>query len=273
MFALNAKYEMLTRKSDFGEADQGADASEAAFLKRYVRRFDAANKKKNTAKLGVDFMVIDNLDFGIEYSMYTNDYNETTLGRKSNSGSLAYLGGAYVIPDMIEFDFYYGMETSKKNSYHRACSSDCDPNSVATSSQYNWDMDSKIDGAMYGLGIKYTVLDEMLWLKFAYDYDKTDGSTKFKVQDDVTTKEDIDVSNDFKHSKLTAKAIYKFNENLSATAGLIVEEIELKDVKYDDYTYGVANGSSRPWNGVLTGALADNTGKANYAFAAVSYLF
>lgn len=269
--AAKIRYERLERESDFANGDSGTGVTDSSYVFRFLRSFDATDNSRDTIKLGLEFNPLEHLDLGVEYAYKRNDYDETILGRTEDKAHSLYFDVAWAVPGKISLSGFVGYEKTEADSNHRNFTTNADPSTAATNTNYNWTETLDGDYWAYGISALVPVVPETLDFAISFEYQDSDGSASFTRDSAVTLAalQDIEESDDYTRKILQAKAIYKYAPNMDITLGYIYEKYEYSDAQYNGYTYTVAS----PVNAFLSGAYADASYEANLGYLMVKYGF
>lgn len=272
------KYQHLDRTSNFIDGNAGTSATDANYIRRFVRRFDATDKTQDAVKVGFDVEPAEHLNVGLEYAYKINDYDQTLLGRTKDKRHEVYFDVAYEIPGVAKLYGYYDFEHVEYRSFHRNVSAPTaagafDPSNTTTpASNYNWAEFLKDYNYSYGVAATVPVVKDRLDFVASWDYQKADGKAKFETDAPLATPlANIDNYDDMVKKTLNAKAICKVTKALNLTFGYWYENLEFIDAQYQGYQY-VMNNTTSP-NTYLTGALSDHDYEAHVGYIMASYRF
>ena len=265
------RYQRLWRSSEFGNNNAGTGVTDANYIKRFVRRFDATDKKMDALKLAFDVTPIEHFDIGLEYIYKKNNYDETILGRTQDKRNEYYVDASYEMPDLFKIGAFFDYETVKNDSYHRNFINNADVSTPPTSTNYNWSAKLEDKNYSYGVGLTIPVVKNTLKFATSWTYEKANGKADFASQNNYGTPLNIDQYDDYKKQAFNAKAVYKAAKNMDVTLGYAYESYKYQDAQYDGYQY-VMNNTTSP-NTYLTGAYANPNYNANIVYLTVAYKF
>lgn len=264
MATFNVKLQYLDRSADFRQAN------DPVVINRFVRRYDAADKKQTVMKVGAEIYPTENLDLGIEYSYKVNDYDETILGLSEDVRHEFYVDAAYQFPDSIRFSGYAGYELVSLDSDHRQFTTgNPDPTVGNDGDAFNWSQELKSDYLVFGLMAEVPLIKNKLDFMLAYNFQDNDGSNDFTTEG-ATAPEDIENVDDYTKHQVEAKCQYSFSDNLKMAVGYLYEKLDYADDQYDDYIYYNSGAFNSYY---LSGVYADNDYEANIGYMTLSYRF
>lgn len=277
--AKNTSLDLMTAKVEYTVLDREADAvvdptltpNDAAYISRFIQRFDATSKLKNELKLTLEFYPADTVDLGFDYSYVNNDYDDVTLGRTEDTGHEFYFDVMWRSTDVFSMNGFAGYEMYEADSTHfnhRAGfqGQTADPTvEDGNPDSYLWDQ--TLDDDFWTLGImgKLALMQNRLMLSLACQYQKSDGETDFTSQG-TSALEDIDQAEDYDITTIEAKATYNVTDALAMVLGYTYEEVEYEDLQYLGYEY-------QPSGSYLSGAYADHDYETHVGYLAVKYTF
>lgn len=267
------RYQHLWRSSDFENETAGTGVADANYIRRFLRLFDATDKDMDALKIGLDITPFEHFDVGLEYIYKKNDYDETVIGRTSDTRHEYFVDVAYALPGRFKVSGFFDYETVKYDSYHRNFTTSADVNAAATSSNYNWDAELKDKNFAYGIGVEVPVAKK-IDLVTSWMYEKANGKADFESQNNYGTPIDITEYDDYKKSAFNTKVIYKVVKNLDVAFGYAYERLKYDDDQWNGYQ-NVVYSTSAPIqpNTFLTGAYQDNHYSANIVYLAAKYKF
>lgn len=278
------KYRHLERRSDF-ENFVGTVPTDAEYIRRFVRRFDATDKSQDAAKLSFDFYPLDQLQLGVEYDFKHNEYFETVLGRIRDNRHEVYFDAQYIFLELFKISAYFDYEWVTAVSRHRnfvpgLSGSPEDPaettnpaNPSTGNSTFNWRATLKDNNYAYGIGVEIPVIKNRLNLVAAWGYERASGEADFSDNialsnsANTITLTDIGHYDDYSKKAVNAKVVYKVNLNLDLVAGYAYEKYKYNDASYEGYTLVPTAGN------YLTGAYADHDYEAHLWFLSATYRF
>lgn len=277
--AKNTSLDMVTAKVEYTFLDRDADSvndptltpSDAAYISRFIQRYDHTTKTKNELKLILELYPADSIDVGLEYAYVNNDYDDVTLGRTEDIGHEFYLDLMWRLSQTCSLNGFAGYEKydADSNHYnHRAGfqGQTADP-TVDDGSPSSFVWTRSLDDNFWTLGLmgKLAVIPEKLTLSLSGQYQDSDGETDFTTQG-TSPLGNIDKSEDYDITTVEAKALYSVTENLALALGYIYEETEYEDLQYIGYDY-------QPSGSLLTGAYADHDYETHLGYLTVKYTF
>ena len=289
------RYQYLNRHSDF-QADESVLAANPMDL--YVRRFDLANVHQNLVKLVADLTPAERVDVGFEVIFKRNNYQDTPLGRTSDTRQEYYASVGYGDPKKLRLFAYGDIEYIKYDSNHRADQTNItattrpdlvDPgsgsffNPPCTGTQvcvYNWHATNKDTSWQVGLGADWVPRDR-LTIKSSLIYVQTEGKADFNVQAatfNTTSGLPFTNINNFDNTRRIAfnvKGIYEMSRRVDLTAGYAYEKYRYSDIGYDNtkYVVGTSNATINNGNSYTTGQFAFQPYSANIVYASAKFKF
>lgn len=282
MVTARLKYSNLSRKSNFLEADAGANAQDPLYLTRFVAKFDVSNLDQNVIKLSVDLTPSEFFDIGAEYAIKSNKYKDTVLGRTKDSRDEIYLQASFGDRDVFRITGFVNWENVKYDSYHRNISNltaagAYDPFAAATAQNYNWSATNKDQNSAFGLGFEWPVL-ERLMIKGSTVWARSEGSvdvTAQRLASGAPAAALANINNYGNNEKLmfNLKGIYTINRNWEVTGGLAYEDVKFNDVQFNGYTYVVPVATSGTSTSYLSGWYASPDYRATVVYVMGKYRF
>lgn len=283
------KYQYLARKSVFDNGASGTNANDATYLFRYLRAFDATDKRQHLVKIGFDLEPVENTGIGIEVAGRKSDYTQTVLGRTKDAGYDANMDVSYVCPDRFKVDLFSDVSFTRYLSSHRAFAGStgnlADPTSgdfYTSSSLYGYNWSSEIHDFVWGYGLNFGIplLDKKIDLSLGWRQDRSNGNLSYYANPAITTPLDVPWFDDYTKHTLKASARYNISANLTAGLGYRYEKMVYQDIGYDGYSnvlyttqYKAASNtttSSVP-NTWLTGAYGDHDYTAHVGYVMAEY--
>lgn len=268
-----ARYEKLWRDSDFGLSDEGSNKTDQYYIERFVRRFDATDKKMDVFKVGFEFYPVQNLTLGLEYAYKKNDYDETVLGRKEDRRNAYSLDITYALPESFKISAFLDYEDTKYKGMRRYINPSgnysFDPYDPPVSNAYNWESTLKDKAYTLGAKLEVPIIKNKLTWFVSYLYEKGDGKVNLSSQNNIGSPLDIPDSDDYTWRIFETKFVYQFSPRVAFKLGYIYEKLKYKDPQFDGYTYIVGS----PINTFLSGAYKDKEYDAHVGYFTVKFNF
>lgn len=269
-----ARYERLWRDSDFGLSDAGANKTDPLYIERFVRRFDATDKKMDVFKVGFELEPINYVTLGFEYAYKKNNYDETILGRKYDRTNAFSVDLGFNKPDLAKLNLFFDYENVKYRAKSRYINPSgnysFDPYDPPTSNSSNWKSELEDKVYAFGANLEVPIIKDRLTFVASYLYEKGDGNVDLS-REYGTPPIDISNADDYKLHNLNLKLVYSWSKNISFILGYTYEKLEYSDAGYDGYMY-IVPASGIP-NTFLTGAYKDREYSANIGYFLVRYRF
>jgi MtrB/PioB family decaheme-associated outer membrane protein len=296
------KYKYLDRDSHFLLGNEGVDANDAAYLERFIGRFDGQPVKRQEVKFYLDWTPAGMLDLAVEATWKKNDYkrsgqsfasspigpNDDFLGRTKDERKELYLSASFGDPSKLRATAFYDVEWIRYDSFHRnvgagSCPTtsgtttavDCfDPGTAPNSVAYNWAAQNKDKNWQFGVGVDWPALSNLM-LKASYLLVKTDGKADISAQNNFGNPLPIGAYDDTKTQSFNLKGIWDINKSWQVTGGYAYEKYDYSDDQYNGYQYtipfpGVTNNTSQSY---LNGFNAFRPYTANIFYALATYKF
>lgn len=277
--AIGAKvrYQYLTRSSDFDAGENTNLTGNPGYFQRFLRRYDATDKKQNAVKLSIDSNPLNHLDLGFEYAFKQNDYDKSRFKRTGDLRHEFLVDASYTLPEVVKFTGYFDYEAVQVDTAHRYFpgtaagqpNPDVAPNAT---NGYNWTSKLRDDNYAYGISAEVPVIKNKLDFIASWGYEKADGQVDFASQNDVKGLTHIPNYDDYTKKSINAKAVYKFTKDLNLTAGYAYEKYEYNDAEYNNYLYYVP-GATVGKSNFLSGAYNDHNYEANLFYLTAAYKF
>jgi len=210
------KYTYWDRRSNDLETNAGINANDPEFINRFVKRYDISNFDRDYLKLGLDFSPAPMVDLGLEISLKTTKYKDTTLGRTKDDRQEIYFNVAFGDRDVFRVTAFADYEQVKYDSFHRTISSvsggptatnplaqpntfcnytgttgnaafiNCfDPSVpavlVGTTANFNWSAKNKDTNTAFGIGFDWPVREQFK-LNGSAIYVRSEGSVDVTPQ-------------------------------------------------------------------------------------------
>jgi MtrB/PioB family decaheme-associated outer membrane protein len=241
--ATRLKYQYLQRRSDFLQGDAGTGPTDAHYINRYIARYDNADLDQNSIKFTADWSPAPMWDTSFEGIWKNNDYTNTVLGRTKDDRQEIYATISYGDVNRFRVTFMADYEWVNYDSYHRNISDSAaggafDPNTVPTSSNYNWAAANKYNNWLVGVGIDWQATERLV-IKGSAQYFKSDGSSDVMSQNNFGNPLPIPAYDDWKQTALNVKGIYAINKNWSLTAGYAYNRTSYSDIAFNGYQYTI----------------------------------
>lgn len=263
-------YSYLNRDAD-KEIDQTLTPSDAAFINRFVDRFDAASKSKHELEFAVEVYPFDSLDFGVSYTFVNNDYDDAILGRTEDTGHEFYVDATWRASKMLTLTGFAGYENYESDSNHfnyRAGFEGQTANPLVDDgnpSSFRWSQNDEEDFWTVGLNARVPLIRERLLLSLLFQYQESDGSSDFTTEG-TSPLESIDDHEDYYITTFETKATYAITEAWALNVGYLYEESDYDDRQYLGYELS-------PGGALLTGAYSDHDYEAHVGYVTVKYSF
>ncbi len=268
------RYERLWRNSDFKLSDAGSSKTDPHYIERFVRRFDATDKKMDVIKVGFDIEPVRYLTLGFEYLYRNNDYDETILGRKSDKTNGFSVDLTYDRPDFAKLSVFFDYEEVKYKAKSRyiipSGSYSFDPYDPPTSNSYNWSSELKDLVYTWGANLEVPVIKDKLTFSASYLNERGNGKVDLSKEFGTPAK-DIGDADDYLLQNLTLKLSYNYTKNIQFVLGYMYEKLSYSDVGWNGYMY-IVPATGIP-NSFLTGAYKDKEYSANVGYLLFKYRF
>jgi hypothetical protein len=283
------KYTNLHRRADFLEANSGANPNFAAYLDRFVRRFDMNNLDQDTWKVVLDWTPKENLDLGFETILKNNKYQQVTFGRTGDKRNEYYVTATYTVPDSWSATLFADWENIQYDGSYRqignlnsldgtpgttnplttaAGVNIYDPNTApicAGNAAFpagtlpqnfvggpgcNFNWNSKVKSGNRSLGGAVDFpVTRGLKIRASLWLEKSDGSADFASQQNFGVPLNIPKYDAYSKTAFNLRAMYPMNKNWDLTVGYAYEKVTRDDTQYDNYQNVVWVGGN-----VITGA-------------------
>lgn len=273
------KYQYTERRSDFLLADAGTGPNDPNYINRFIARFDDSDLNQSYVKFTADWSPMDRLDTSVEGTWKHNDYTNTVLGRTKDERREIFATVSYGDPKTVRVTLMGDYEWVKYDSYHRnisdsAASGAFDPNTPATSSNYNWAATNHDDNWLVGVGLDWQATDRLLF-KASLQHFQSDGTSDVDSQQNFGNPLPIPAFDDWKQTAINLKGIYTFNRNWSLTAGYAYNRTRYSDIAYDGYQYTIPypGVTTNPGQSYLNGYRAFTNASANIFYLLTTYHF
>ena len=275
----NTSLDFLTVKLEYSYLDRDTDEVvdmtltpfDAAYINRFVDRFDATSKSRHTFKVDVELYPSDSVNVGASYSYVINDYDDVVLGRTEDTGHELYLDVSWDVAEMLTINGFAGYERYEEDSNHynhRAgfLGQTADPTiEDGSSASFRWSQFVEEDFWTIGASAKIPLMSNRLMLSLLCQYQESDGYSGFTTEG-TSALESIDEFDDYYITTVEAKASYAISETIGVSVGYLYEKTNYEDLQYDNYDYS-------PSGTYLTGANADNDYEAHVGYVTVKYSF
>ncbi len=250
----NSTLEFLTAQLQYKHLARDFDNDSGTTVA--VADYDAADKRLDEIKLGLEFFAADNFDIGLDYTHSKTEYDPELAsglerGRDEETSNAVYADFLWRLPLKASLNGFAGYEVQDAEALH-----------ANGSTPYGQDVES--DLWTYGLVGKLPLMDDKLHLEVSWEYQKSDGESNFSIDGSL---ENIATVADYDKKKFEAKATYAVNPKLGVTLGYLYEQFDYSDLQYEGYDYTASGGS------YLSGAYADNNYEANVGYVLFRYGF
>lgn len=268
--AANIGYEYFDRASDFTGV---ADASNP--LEPWIRRFDAAARKRDTYKASLEFFPLETLSFNVGYNFKATNYNDTILGLNDAKAHAVNFDIDWQAHKRIRFYGYFDFEKRTLNQLQHQGSND--PATPPTATAFNWTSEQEEKTYGYGIGTDVAIIPDKLTLKLSHNSIKSDGLVDYtyllgavalpvgRTQDNI----DLPVRDSYRLNNFIASLTYRMTKALSVTATYAFEDFTYEDSQYNGYLYYLSVGQG----GYFTGAYSDPSYRTHIGFLSVTYKF
>lgn len=272
MLTVKLGYKKLWRTQEASEyANAGTNGATSStsqdpqYTWRFVRRYDATDKKQDTIRLGVDLEPIHNLELALEGSYKRNDYGAVVLGREIDFGKQVNADISYTMPKWFKVSVSgnYGEDNYKSNHFwmtrynvsgaSKSWPSTQDPTKGGTDySAFPWSAEVSDTTWGGGASIDVPVMDK-LEIGIGYAAQRAKGKVNFfgniptsaPPNDGATTNtttqppafQNIDDFDSYQLQSITAKAKYQLMENLSIGVAYTYEKFDYQDCIMNGYQY------------------------------------
>lgn len=270
-------YERLDRRADF---QAGADPDS---LEPFIRRFDAADKARDTYKATLEFFPRSDLSFSLSYKHRDTDYRDTILGLRSDRDDEFSLDADYRIGKRARIFAFFDYDRIRLNQFQRQLpagpGSAVDPSTPPTTTSFNWTAEQLDETYSYSLGSDIYIIPDKLTLRLQHSYVKSSGSVDYTYLLGSNplpagrTQDNIDIPNwdDYRLRYYLIMMTYRVTGSFSVEAGYAYEKYSYGDAQYDGYQYVPAVTGT---NGAfLTGAYSAPAYESHLVFTTVSYRF
>jgi MtrB/PioB family decaheme-associated outer membrane protein len=254
------KYQRLDRRSHFLQGAAGTDASDPAFLNRFISRFDVANVDQDLFKLVLDAQPAELWNLGFESIYKKNNYKNTVLGRTKDDRTEFNLSVSYGDIRHFRIMTFAELEFVRYDATHRniddpASATAFDPFAAPDNNNYNWTTTNKDRNWAIGLGADWLPM-ERLKLNGSLIWQSTHGTADFTIPTTVvpaTPAFPITNYDNTRKVSLNLKGVYKYSKQWDVTAGYAYERYRFSDIAYDGYQFTIPAGANFSY---LTGAYA-----------------
>lgn len=238
VFGFDVKYERLERDSNL---------LVNPVLPNTVWSYDVANMERDVAKIGLDFMPGDNMDFGVEYYYKKSKYKDSPAGRTSDERNEIYVSAGFGDVDNFRVKLYYDYEDS--DSKARLVSRN------NTSGLVNYtvfhDVGDRFTG--YGIGFDWPVSPDVMVAGSA-TYNESKGTVDFNGLAGASalpaTLVPIPNYGNNDRLSLNLSADWTFNAKWGLKAGVAYEDASYDDIQFYPYAYTL------PVNGLTNATVA-----------------
>ncbi len=259
------------------------DQNQANIVEQYVRRFDVARADQDTYKAELDINPMDNLTIGFGTKYKKVNYEEVSLGLRTNRVNEFNFDVDYTPNKMFKINAYYDYEKIRYDQFQRRYDALPAGNpypfvGLQNATNYNWLAEPREKTYDYGIGVDLYAIPKKLTFRLQHDYVSSDGFADFTYYNTSAltggrNNDNIDIRNfdDYRKTSYMLRAVYEISKNTSCTIGWVYENYRYKDVQVDGYIYVPATTGT---NGAyLTGFGKDPNYTANVYFASLTYKF
>ena len=266
------KYQHMDRDADFRLGGLDATLSANNFYNKFFKRFDLAGNKQDLLKLALDATPVEFLDLGAELILKSNRYKDIQLGRKSDDREEIYLSASYGDPKKFRVSVFADYEQTMYDSAHwvGAPNPATFPAGVSTS-RYRWEAKVKDKNYVIGLGADWPY-SERLKFKGSWIWQQTNGTVEQSVNFPGVNFINIPAYDTFRKRTLDLRGTYAANKNFDLTFGIAHENYKFTDAQMDNYSYTPLTNLNANL-GILSGAYANPTYRANVVYGSLKYTF
>ncbi|MFY9327594.1 MAG: MtrB/PioB family decaheme-associated outer membrane protein [Georgfuchsia sp.] len=183
-----------------------------------LRRFNLANRTRDTATLRADFAVGERINVGLGIDTSEDKYSDSSIGLTNSKDSSVNGDVSVIITDQTQMHFFANhQEIKSKQTGSQAFSTP------------DWSADNKDTIDFFGLGIKHTAIEGKL--DIGADYSFTHSRSEIDVDTSATAP-------GFPHLKTTLDSLkiyaaYRLENNVTLQAGYWYERYDSKDWMLD----------------------------------------
>lgn len=187
-----------------------------------LRRFNLANRTRDTAGLRADFTPLERLTIGLGFDSSEDKYTDSTIGLTNAKDSNLNGDVSLVVSERTNLHFYANHQEIKSKQA-----------GSQTFSSPDWFADNKDTVDTFGLGVKHAAIKDKL--DIGADY----STTRSRSQINVNTGASNSAFPEIKATLDTLKlyATYRLKERMSLQAGYWIEHYSTQDWMLDNVAY------------------------------------
>lgn len=186
-----------------------------------LRRFNLANRNRDTVGLRADFTPLERLSIGLGADSSEDKYTDSSIGLTKAKDFNLNGDATLVVSERTNLRFYLNHQEIKSNQA-----------GSQTFSTPDWFADNKDTIDTYGLGVKHAAIKDKL--DIGADYSTSRSRSQINVNTGVTNPAFPDITATLDTWKLYAT--YRVKESLSLQAGYWIERYSTKDWMLDGVT-------------------------------------
>lgn len=270
------KYQRLYRRATF--ESPGVPPSDPLYIENFIRRYDATDKTQDAFRVSVDISPAETLSLTAEYTLKSDNYAETILGKTKSRRNEYIIDASYEHASARVFGYfdYEEVNTDQTSRYINPTGTySYDPSTAPVNNSYNWYTTLRDTNYAYGAGIDVPFQAGKLVFSSQYDFEKTSGKADFtsQVLTGTLTQDSIDMPSygDYRLERVSVRLKYVMKKNLNFILGYQHETYTNSDAQFTGYQY-VVTGAGNP-NTYLTGAYANESYRANIFYFKTSCSF
>ncbi|MBU0480627.1 MAG: MtrB/PioB family outer membrane beta-barrel protein [Proteobacteria bacterium] len=274
LMTIKASYQRMEREADYHDTsanflNNDGTVNVDAEIEKYLRRFDATDKSQDKVGFGLELYPVDSVDLGFDYTYVTNDYDQTTLGRKEDTAHKVYGDVLWRLPNKVTLSGFAGYETTEADSRIRQYANNSaltDPAGTSNATNFNWTSVISSDFKTYGVATLLPVIADKMNLKVSWAYQKNDGDTDLTREDGTAVVDHAEID-DYTKIVFDVKSIYNIEKNMALTVGYMHEQYDYNDALFNDYTLVFGTDDT------LSGAYSYQDYKVDIAYIMLSATF
>jgi MtrB/PioB family decaheme-associated outer membrane protein len=185
-----------------------------------LRKFNMANRTRDTGKVRADFAAAENVNIGLGYESSEDKYSDSTIGLLNGKDSSLYGDVSFTLSESTSLHAYANHQEIKS----RQAGSQTPP---FTAPDWSGENKDKIDS--FGLGVKHAAIKDKLDIGADYTYMRTNSD--IVVNTGVSNPPFPNLSTSLNSLKLYAD--YRLKESVSLQAGYWYERYDSRDWRLD----------------------------------------
>jgi MtrB/PioB family decaheme-associated outer membrane protein len=266
LLGLRGRYEYLDRSGEFEPKEAGTSPTASEYIRNFVRRFDVADQKRQSAKVEASTSIAD-LGLTLEGGWRDSDFDKTELGLTGMKHYDVYLNADYAREGVFSVTAYGGFENDRSEMSSRsfAPGTPADPAAGTVGSAFNWSETPEFDTVAYGVRVE-APLGKRLLFGAGWDRSDVDGKADFSTAG-PTPLTDLNKVEDYTRDDVSADLTFRFAARFSCKVGYRFEKYDFADEQWDGYRVQ-PNAAT-----LLTGAYAYSDYQAHSVFLQTTYSF